>query len=523
MAPLPGMLLFLATVAMMEGVAYAAHRWVMHGPGWFLHASHHRARTGNWELNDLYAVIFAMPSIVLLFGGVRLGWWPGCAWIGAGIDLARTGQLTNHAMDGWLAGFGTDKFYVQPPFGAYTLALWVLLFGVSNAGFLVFAWLWYGVGGWGLWRVLRRFGLPAGMRLLLLLIYLNLLIGSGLRPEPEMFGLMFLGLSLLDAAAPFWQRTAAFVLLGLAGLTYPLAVAVAVPFGIALWRLQVAEGTTASAAWRVWLPPILLAGAIVLGAFLAMIHGELRTFWTVLNAHRLLRAEPGGVLPNYLGFLTRYQEMFFSLPTNLLLLVAAGYVAVRWRHTEPRVRLWVAASVAAAVVSVALYVVRALDVIVLVAFAAACTVVSQWRFRPHRWKIVLCLGSFYLWTQALWLVSATMRRFPDPARLRSVREEALRSGKPLVVDSSTARYVFHYDLPAGTLHGEYVAPWDSTEQATVRENRARNYWVVTLGTMEMQQYALPLDHHNQYVTVGHHEFHSAPLCPDEPLVNPPTQ
>ncbi len=85
MAPLPGMLLFLATVAVMEGVAYAAHRWVMHGPGWFLHASHHRARTGNWELNDLYAVIFAMPSIVLLFGGVRLGWWPGCAWIGAGI------------------------------------------------------------------------------------------------------------------------------------------------------------------------------------------------------------------------------------------------------------------------------------------------------------------------------------------------------------------------------------------------------------------------------------------------------
>ncbi len=39
----------------MEGFAYAAHRWVMHGPGWFLHASHHRARTGTFELNDLYA------------------------------------------------------------------------------------------------------------------------------------------------------------------------------------------------------------------------------------------------------------------------------------------------------------------------------------------------------------------------------------------------------------------------------------------------------------------------------------
>ena len=81
----PGLLLLLATVAGMEAVAYAAHRWIMHGPGWFLHASHHRPRIGAWELNDLYAVIFALPSILLLAGGVRWGWWPGFTWIGAGI------------------------------------------------------------------------------------------------------------------------------------------------------------------------------------------------------------------------------------------------------------------------------------------------------------------------------------------------------------------------------------------------------------------------------------------------------
>jgi len=37
------------------------------------------------SLNDLYAVIFALPSILLLLGGVDLGWWWGCSWIGAGI------------------------------------------------------------------------------------------------------------------------------------------------------------------------------------------------------------------------------------------------------------------------------------------------------------------------------------------------------------------------------------------------------------------------------------------------------
>lgn len=85
MNPVIGFLLFLATVAAMEGVAYVMHRWVMHGPGWFLHESHHRPRTGNWELNDWYFVIFAMPSIALLIGGTSGAWHPWTIWVGAGI------------------------------------------------------------------------------------------------------------------------------------------------------------------------------------------------------------------------------------------------------------------------------------------------------------------------------------------------------------------------------------------------------------------------------------------------------
>jgi beta-carotene 3-hydroxylase len=77
--------IFVATIAAMEVFAYAMHRWVMHGPGWFLHASHHRARTGPFEWNDLYAVLFAIPSIALLWLGVREGWGAGVAAVGAGI------------------------------------------------------------------------------------------------------------------------------------------------------------------------------------------------------------------------------------------------------------------------------------------------------------------------------------------------------------------------------------------------------------------------------------------------------
>lgn len=78
-------LIFLLSVAGMEFFAYVMHRWVMHGPGWCLHASHHRARTGWFELNDLYAVIFAGPSIALIYLGVEGGWGGETTAVGAGI------------------------------------------------------------------------------------------------------------------------------------------------------------------------------------------------------------------------------------------------------------------------------------------------------------------------------------------------------------------------------------------------------------------------------------------------------
>lgn len=78
-------LIFAVTIAAMEVFAYVMHRWVMHGPGWFLHASHHRARTGPFEWNDLYAAIFAVPSIVMLWLGVQEDWGDWATAIGAGI------------------------------------------------------------------------------------------------------------------------------------------------------------------------------------------------------------------------------------------------------------------------------------------------------------------------------------------------------------------------------------------------------------------------------------------------------
>ncbi|HVF83131.1 MAG TPA: sterol desaturase family protein [Sphingomicrobium sp.] len=88
MSLLAGLFLFTVTVIVMEGFAYAIHRWVMHSRlGWSLHQSHHRERRGWFERNDLYAVVFAAPSVLLIYGGANFGWGGWALWVGAGIAL----------------------------------------------------------------------------------------------------------------------------------------------------------------------------------------------------------------------------------------------------------------------------------------------------------------------------------------------------------------------------------------------------------------------------------------------------
>ncbi|WP_295855631.1 sterol desaturase family protein [uncultured Xylophilus sp.] len=75
----------LASVAGMEIVAWATHRWIMHGWGWGWHRSHHEPARGTFERNDLYAIVFAAVAIVLIALGTA-GRWP-LQWVGAGMTL----------------------------------------------------------------------------------------------------------------------------------------------------------------------------------------------------------------------------------------------------------------------------------------------------------------------------------------------------------------------------------------------------------------------------------------------------
>jgi beta-carotene 3-hydroxylase len=64
----------------MEFVAWFTHKYVMHGFLWILHKDHHMRNHPIAEWNDLFALIFAAPSVILIVTGAKnfgLGFYAG--------------------------------------------------------------------------------------------------------------------------------------------------------------------------------------------------------------------------------------------------------------------------------------------------------------------------------------------------------------------------------------------------------------------------------------------------------------
>ncbi|WP_370589989.1 sterol desaturase family protein [Rufibacter sp. LB8] len=75
----------LGTFAVMEVVAWAVHKYVLHGFLWNIHESHHKPHDHAFERNDLsFAFYGVIAALCFIYGSEQLDYR---FWIGTGISL----------------------------------------------------------------------------------------------------------------------------------------------------------------------------------------------------------------------------------------------------------------------------------------------------------------------------------------------------------------------------------------------------------------------------------------------------
>lgn len=92
--------LALGAAVGMEYWARWAHRALWHTSLWSMHESHHQPRDGPFEMNDVFAIINAVPAIALMaFGFLNKGLVPGLCF-GAGLGITVFGIAYMFVHDG---------------------------------------------------------------------------------------------------------------------------------------------------------------------------------------------------------------------------------------------------------------------------------------------------------------------------------------------------------------------------------------------------------------------------------------
>ena len=65
-----GIIITLATFGIMEFMAWSTHRFVMHGFMWYFHEDHHVPHQKTFERNDIFFLIYAIPSWLCIMLGM---------------------------------------------------------------------------------------------------------------------------------------------------------------------------------------------------------------------------------------------------------------------------------------------------------------------------------------------------------------------------------------------------------------------------------------------------------------------
>ncbi len=108
---------YVGAFIMMEGVAWATHKYIMHGILWWFHKDHHQPSSKSFfQFNDFFFLVFATPGIGFIYWGTQQGFHLPYFWIGLGITTYGIVYFLVHDLfihQRFKIFTSTDNFYLK--------------------------------------------------------------------------------------------------------------------------------------------------------------------------------------------------------------------------------------------------------------------------------------------------------------------------------------------------------------------------------------------------------------------------
>jgi len=415
--------------------------------------------------------IIAGTAILLWIGGFPKPHIDDLFFSGAGVELARSGQLVNPWIAPWMMSLGTDRFYAQPPVLPYAIAGWVTVFGVSASSLTAFHLVAQAVVCGITFCVARRRGVSRPIALAASAVILIFLVEQGMRPEA--LALALIAASQITFATSSGLRMSVSALLAAAAtLTHPLFLSLAVPLhawrgleALRTNRLQAFTGATA----------IGLGVAFV--AFVAAIRGEVVEFVQVMRLHSSVIAPPWSQAPaNFWGEFTLGKQAYLLGPAWLLILVGATCTLRIASPGGATLRsLWVC-WLAATLIGIFFHPTRMVHY--ATHFGLVLAIVS---FGCSPWR-----GLFT--TAALTVVAiqhAAIFAVPLFGDIRSPNVAWIKAaiarhpGRTLCIDDVAARYIYDFKLPPGSVDWTQRQSTRLGSSGTLAAKPSNELWIAT--------------------------------------------
>lgn len=402
---------------------------------------------------------------------------------GTAVNLLAEGIYRNPWIEPWNQILQSDRFFFQPPFHAYTLALWLKMAGLSTASLLAFQNFWAFVFSAAAAGLMRRFGAPLAACLAVAPLFAIINHLSGFRPDILGFAYLAMGLWLISTDRPFLVFAGA-CLAAASVLTLTIFVAYALPFTLALLWINYRNAESPSRTY-LWVRGAALAAAAaaITVLFLFCIEFKLGLFIRDYLHHASLRRPPTGFAA---GYFIRYLFEYWG-PVQLVPSFALFGAALVWagltKKADGNGRVLLLASLAAAVLNILIYPSSAVSYVFFLGWIwLACAIPVLFR-RGFNWQGAVATavaGLIFVVSQTTNLIGfAGQKRSPE-GEFESIREYVrTHPDRRYAVDTVAAYYVFRYKFP------RHVAGWGELRPPTekpigsIKEKDADVTWVVS--------------------------------------------